>query len=80
TGRGVTGKELVRFFENVFGKPLNKAEVPPRPGDIPGCCASADRAWEYLGWKAELSVEKGIRDALTWDGIFENIKKTENIR
>jgi UDP-glucose 4-epimerase len=66
TGRGVTVKELVAAFERVWGKPIPKREAPPRPGDVAGAYASAERAFELLGWKAERSLEEGIESALEW--------------
>lgn len=66
SGNGVTVKELVAAFERVYGRTVNKREVPPRPGDVAGAYANADRALELLGWKAEHSVEDGIRSALEW--------------
>ncbi|MEI7833884.1 MAG: UDP-glucose 4-epimerase GalE [bacterium] len=67
TGRGVTVKELVRAFENVTGQPLNIEETATRPGDIAGAYASADTAATLLDWRTELSIERGIEDALTWE-------------
>lgn len=67
TGRGVTVKELVSAFEKVYGKTVNKIETEPRPGDIAGSYCNSDTALHLLGWKAELSVEDGISDALKWD-------------
>lgn len=67
TGRGVTVKELVSAFEKVYGKTVNKIETEPRPGDVAGSFCNADTALRLLGWKAELSVEDGISDALKWD-------------
>ncbi len=66
TGRGVTVRELVTAFEEVYGKPVNKREAPARPGDITGAYANADRARAWLGWQAQLSIEQGIADALRW--------------
>jgi UDP-glucose 4-epimerase len=66
TGRGVTVKELVTAFENVWGQEISKTEAPPRPGDIEGAYANADLAAKHLGWKAELDLEDGIRTALAW--------------
>lgn len=66
TGNGVTVKELVRAFENVYGAPIKKGEVDARPGDVAGAYANCDKAEKLLGWRAELSVEDGIRDALRW--------------
>ncbi len=66
TGNGVTVKELVAAFERVYGKQIPKREAPPRPGDVAGAYANADRALELLGWKAEHSIEEGIASALAW--------------
>ncbi|RDI95790.1 UDP-glucose 4-epimerase GalE [Meiothermus sp. QL-1] len=66
TGRGVTVKELLAAFERVYGRPIPKREAPPRPGDVAGAYASAERAWELLGWRAERSIEEGIASALAW--------------
>ena len=65
-GEGVTVKELVSAFEEVWGNPINKRETPPRPGDVAGAYASAARAEALLGWKAERSLQEGISSALAW--------------
>jgi UDP-glucose 4-epimerase len=66
TGSGVTVKELLHAFEKVFGKKLPQKETKARPGDIAGAYASTKKAFELLEWKAQMSLEKGIQDALTW--------------
>jgi UDP-glucose 4-epimerase len=73
TGKGVTVKELVKAYENVIGHPINKAQAPARPGDVPGAYANCDKALELIGWKAELSIEQGISDALRWDKVRDSI-------
>ena len=73
TGRGVTVRELVTAFEKVYGQMIHKAEQPPRPGDVAGAYANADKAKKLLDWKAELSIEQGIADALQWGEIREQI-------
>jgi len=73
TGHGVTVKELVTAFENVYGKVINKVEAPPRPGDIVGSYANADKAKAWLGWQADLSIEQGIADALKWGEIRNTV-------
>ncbi|PKO12287.1 MAG: UDP-glucose 4-epimerase GalE [Chloroflexi bacterium HGW-Chloroflexi-10] len=73
TGFGVTVRELVTAFEKVYGQTINKRDMPPRPGDVAGACANADTAWRLLGWKAEHSIEEGIRDALKWGELRTNI-------
>lgn len=66
TGDGVTVRELVAAFERVTGEPLAVTETDPRPGDQAGAFAIVDRAAAVLGWRAERSVDDGVRDALAW--------------
>ena len=73
TGKGVTVKELVTAFEKVLGKPVNKEETNPRPGDVAGSYANADKAKRLINWEALHSIEDGIRDALKWDEVRETI-------
>ncbi|MCL4562360.1 MAG: UDP-glucose 4-epimerase GalE [Chloroflexi bacterium] len=73
TGRGVTVREMVTAFEKVYGKEINKREMPPRPGDVAGAYANADTALRLIGWKAQLSLEQGISDALKWGQVRQEI-------
>ncbi|WP_101846504.1 UDP-glucose 4-epimerase GalE [Zhihengliuella sp. ISTPL4] len=66
TGDGVTVRELVQAFERVTGAPLTVVETDRRPGDQAGAYAIVGRAREVLGWRAERSVDDGVRDALAW--------------
>ena len=75
TGQGVTVRELVTAFEKVWGKAINKQDAPARPGDVAGAYANADRAEAWLKWKAELSIEKGIADALKWGEVRQKLLK-----
>ncbi|MFZ3069580.1 MAG: UDP-glucose 4-epimerase GalE [Anaerolineaceae bacterium] len=73
TGKGVTVKELVAAFEQVYGQPLPVSILPPRPGDVAGAFANADKAERLLGWKAERPITQGIADALKWGELREDI-------
>ncbi|MFK3679825.1 UDP-glucose 4-epimerase GalE [Microbacterium sp. NPDC090218] len=66
TGDGVTVRELVTAFERVTGEPLPVVETDRRPGDQAGAYAIVDRAADVLDWRAERSVDDGVRDALAW--------------
>ncbi|MCY4655034.1 MAG: UDP-glucose 4-epimerase GalE [Dehalococcoidia bacterium] len=66
TGSGVTVREIVSAFENVYGSPIPQEDAPPRPGDVAGAYANADKAAELLGWQTTMTLEEGIRDALAW--------------
>ncbi len=67
TGRGVTVRELVSAFEEVYGAPVPVREAPPRPGDAIGAFANVERAASVLGWRSELSLTEAIASALAWD-------------
>lgn len=66
TGSGVTVRELIAAFEAVTGETLPVVEVDRRPGDQAGAYAIVGRAGDLLGWRAERSIEDGVRDALAW--------------
>jgi UDP-glucose 4-epimerase len=69
TGSGVTVKEFVQAFEEVYGAKVTVVEQPPRPGDVIGAYANADKARKLLGWKTRLSIADGISDALKWGRV-----------
>jgi UDP-glucose 4-epimerase len=73
TGHGVTVRELVKAFENVYGRPVPLREMPPRPGDVAGAYANADKAERLLGWHTTLTVEQAIADALKWGEVRKGI-------
>jgi len=73
TGRGVTVREMVAAFEQVFGKKVPLREMPPRPGDVAGAYANADTALRLLDWQAASSIEQGIASALKWGEVRKDI-------
>ncbi len=73
SGDGVTVFELVAAFERVYGKKIKTNQAPPRPGDVAGAYANADLAKKLLGWQTELSIDDGIRTALQWGEIRDQI-------
>lgn len=74
TGDGVTVRELVQAFERVTGEPLPVVETGRRPGDQAGAFAIVNRAAEVLGWRAERSVDDGVRDALAWSEKLRSLR------
>ncbi|HEU5039127.1 MAG TPA: UDP-glucose 4-epimerase GalE [Nocardioides sp.] len=66
TGSGVTVRELLTAFENVYGQEVPVREAPPRPGDAVGAFANVDRSARLLDWRTELSLEDAIASALAW--------------
>ena len=66
TGRGVTVRELVGAVETVLGQPVPVREAPRRDGDAVGAYANVDRARDWLGWSAELSLVDGVASTFDW--------------
>jgi UDP-glucose 4-epimerase len=73
TGSGVTVRELVTAFQNVFGQEVPVTEAPPRPGDAVGAFANVDRSDRLLDWRTELSLEDAIASALAWGAKRQEI-------
>ena len=63
TGVGYSVREVARAFEAASGRPIPCKVVGRRPGDIAEFYADRSRAWEELGWKAELGLEQMCQDA-----------------
>ncbi|WP_326560182.1 UDP-glucose 4-epimerase GalE [Micromonospora sp. NBC_01796] len=76
TGNGTTVKEFVTAFNAVSDRPLRVRETGPRPGDSAGSYTRTGRARQLLDWKAELTLEDGIRHSLAWaaqrDAVLED--------
>ena len=66
TGTGTTVLEFVDAFNKVVDAPVAVAAAPRRPGDSAGAYTRSTRAADLLGWRAQHTLEEGIRDSLTW--------------
>ncbi|MFF7241781.1 UDP-glucose 4-epimerase GalE [Streptomyces collinus] len=75
TGSGTTVRELCAAFNNVVGTPLTTVDTDRRPGDVAGSYTKSDRAAELLDWTPKLSLEDGIRSALDWMPVRDELLK-----
>ncbi|MEH6939000.1 UDP-glucose 4-epimerase GalE [Bacillus sp. JJ664] len=66
-GEGITVKEFISIFENVYGKIIEKIETEPRLGDVAGAFANVEKVNKLLNWTASLSIEEGMKDAMKWN-------------
>jgi len=66
TGCGYSVLEMVKAFETTSNRPVNFQIVDRRPGDVAQCYADPSTAFETLGWKAELGIERMCEDAWRW--------------
>lgn len=63
TGTGYSVLDLVETFKKVNGVDVPYKIVDRRPGDIAACYADPKKAYEELGWKAELGIEEMCKDS-----------------
>ena len=57
TGNGYSVLEMINTFEKVNRVKVNYKIVGRRAGDIASCYADCSKAYNELGWKAELDLE-----------------------
>jgi len=72
TGNGYSVLDLVNTFMKVNNINVNYKIVDRRPGDIDACYADPSKAYEVLGWKAELDINRMCLDA------YNFVKNTKN--
>lgn len=75
TGTGYSVLDLVTTYEKVNNVKVSYKIVGRRAGDIDACYADPTKAYEELGWKAELGIEEMCRDSYLYQ---ENFKKGLN--
>ena len=66
TGNGYSVLDLVNNLQEATGVKVPYSIKPRRPGDIATCYASADKAFEELGWKAEFGIKEMCEDSWRW--------------
>lgn len=66
TGTGYSVLDLVETFKRVNGVDVPYKIVDRRPGDIAACYADPKKAYEELGWKAELGIEEMCKDSYNY--------------
>ena len=66
TGKGVSVLELVSAFEKATGVRIPKKTAGRRPGDLPICYASTEKARRELNWEAKKTIEDACADSWRW--------------
>jgi UDP-glucose 4-epimerase len=62
TGRETSVVELLSLCQRIAGTDLEATYMPPRPGEIQRSVIDPSRAVDELGWRAEHSLEDGLRE------------------
>jgi dTDP-glucose 4,6-dehydratase len=67
TGVDVSVSEIADLVLELAGKPASlKEHVAERPGQVHRHIGSTDKAERLLGWRAETSLEEGLRRTVAW--------------
>jgi UDP-glucuronate 4-epimerase len=66
SSRPVALLELVRTMEAVTGRTALINWMPEQPGDVKETFADTSKALAELGYKAELTLEKGVQNFVRW--------------
>ncbi|MBQ8264314.1 MAG: UDP-glucose 4-epimerase GalE [Oscillospiraceae bacterium] len=77
TGNGYSVLEVLRAYEKACGKTLPYVIDPRRPGDIAECFAEPRKAFEEMGWKAQLGIEEMCASSWKWQSMNPNGYKAE---
>ena len=72
TGIGYSVLDLVKAFEKANGIKIPYVIDQRRAGDVAACYSDPSKAWEKLGWKAELGIEDMCRDSWKWQSQNPN--------
>ena len=68
TGRIASVREAVELIYRAAGgtgRPL-VGVLPARPGEVERQAADADRTEQFIGWRARVSLEDGLRETIAW--------------
>ncbi len=66
TGKGSSVLDVIKAFEKATSKNLNYKIVARRVGDITSAYADTTLANKELNWKAEKTLEEGLKSAWEW--------------
>lgn len=66
TEKPSTVLDIAKAVESAMGKEANIKHLPERPGDPLVLYANASKAHEILGWKAQVSLEDGIKETVDY--------------
>jgi len=72
TGNGYSVLDVLHAYEKACGKTLPYVVDPRRSGDVAECYAEPKKAWEEMGWKAELGIEEMCASSWKWQSTNPN--------
>jgi len=77
TGKGYSVMEVLRAYEKACGKELPYVVDPRRPGDVAELWSDPTKAWNEMGWKAELGIDEMCASSWKWQSMNPKGYETE---
>ncbi len=74
TGKGTSVNDIYRLLTKVFEQELKVEYVPTDVGDVPLAYFSTKKAEQILGWKAQWSLEDGIRSTVDFFRLYPYVE------
>ena len=72
TGVGYSVLDVLHAYEKACGRKLPYVIDPRRPGDIAECYADPRKAFDEMGWKAQLGIEEMCASSWKWQSMNPN--------
>ncbi len=72
TGKGYSVLDVLHAYEKACGKTLPYVIDPRRPGDIAQCYADPKKAFDEMGWQAELGIDEMCASSWKWQSMNPN--------
>ena len=72
TGKGYSVLDVLHAYEKACGKTLPYVIDPRRPGDIAQCYADPQKAFDEMGWQAELGIDEMCASSWKWQSMNPN--------
>jgi len=66
SGVGTSVNQLYRLLSDLLSFSGPPKYAPPRKGELQRIYLKAEKASRQLGWKSEISIEKGLGLTLNW--------------
>ncbi len=73
TGKGYSVLDIIETFKRVNNVDVPYIFAPRRSGDVPMVYANPEKAFNELGWKAELDIEDMCRDSYNYVVNYKKI-------
>lgn len=77
TGNGYSVLDLLAAFERVTARRVPYVLTERRTGDIAECWSDPSKAFNEIGWKAQLGLDDMLRDAWNWQQKNPNGYKSD---